>query len=443
LGTVSSQTGRAIRINAARRCGWAEDFTGSTTGGVAATLIDTANLIDSAAPARRYEGYWIFIPTISGNGNGNSRRVITDDPATGTLTVQANWTTGALVAATAFELYKALTTGAAPVTTTWFRCLNRALVKCLYQSETIIGYTPGDDWDMEAAGIGSWTASGGPTVTKATGAANSVFGSQSLRVANTLAGGYAQSVTINVPSGYSMIVTAIGRSNSGTGTLVVRDITNGADISLANTALQINSVNQKDWTVVTAQFVVPSTCTQIAIRLTGAEATADIYWDCVQVLLQNRNEYDLPTWVSETWRNLAIGYRPISTQLPVRNIFSGFVETGSDVYSEIPGAHPIVARLDASPGLGLWTVQGLRSYSALSADTDSVTIDDEWIETMTIAEFYDLLANTGPADGRATYAKDAVYWRKRANALTPQHQTRPSLKWRRPLVYSSAGGARG
>ena len=173
-------------------------------------------------------------------------------------------------------------------------CIERAIQRVYFEYMSPL---QGDctDGDMDANNTTSWTGTDA-TVTKNTTASSIFSGIRSLRVANTGASGYAQSVTIRVIPNTYFYASAVLRSDVGTASLVVRDITNGATIGTSSTSAEEQFVHL--W----MKETVPSTCEEIAIRLTGSGASDDIYWNHAVFYQLDRKILPAPSWLDEPWK---------------------------------------------------------------------------------------------------------------------------------------------
>lgn len=265
-------------------------------------------------------------------------------------------------------------------------CINRVLRDL--RRMVYVPFTLVTDGDMETAGVASWTASN-CTPTKITTAAYVKHGSQSMRVLNTLANGYAASAAIPVIEGRTFLVVAVGRCAVGTATVQPYDDTNAAVIA---SDAAIWTTDEGAWFELGHLITIPSACESISIRLRGTGATDDIYWDSVIVLDVNDAILALPDWITN--KNQIEGFFTFPRGSAIDD--GGYVldERWTDLVSDWLA---LVDESAANP----WQVQvptpfdrpiflkALRPFAELSADGDT-----------TVANYDEVL------EGAVAYAKD-------------------------------------
>ena len=177
--------------------------------------------------------------------------------------------------------------------------LDDILANYPFFEKRVVPITSVTDGDMLASGTTDWTAGDGaggannPTLAKV--AASFPLGLRVLRVTNnaTGAGDYAQSVTIPVEENTSYYLEATGMIAStgvaaDAGTLVVRDLTNGADISFTN-----KDINRFEPETLVNNLVTPSGCEQVEIRLTCTAVGDIIDWANVIFRRADSREFTL------------------------------------------------------------------------------------------------------------------------------------------------------
>ena len=151
------------------------------------------------------------------------------------------------------------------------------------------------DANMETAGVASWTASSGATLTKVTTAANVHMGTQALRIQADSTDDYAESASIKVIPGQTYYVSTIARADVGTVLLVVYDKTNSAEIESSSRVSHSLEKYMQLWRT----FTVPSTCEEISVRLQLSGATDDGYFDRVSgPYLMGRGVIPAPSWMA-------------------------------------------------------------------------------------------------------------------------------------------------
>ena len=150
-------------------------------------------------------------------------------------------------------------------------------------------YTLNGDWE-DAIGT-TWTA------TDATQAIQNNVGPPQevwrnvLRVTNSAANGRSASTSLYGRVGQSFYVYVPVSVRSGTATLIVRDVTNGANITLSGTATSTG----RGWTGIEVTGQVPASGAEIQVWLRGDESTAIIDWGPVHFHWQGQRRIALPT----------------------------------------------------------------------------------------------------------------------------------------------------
>jgi hypothetical protein len=266
-------------------------------------------------------------------------------------------------------LYKAVPPSQWAMLPGWKEYINRTLVGARYRRHGLL--TLVTDGDMETSGTTGWTGANS-TLTKATTAASVAFGAQALRVANTLANGYAKSGTIAVVANDVFQLRADVKVTSGTAVLVAYDETNAADIDT-------KSSTATDWRYCWFQFTVPSGCKSITIRLRGTEATADAYWDNVSLRNNSARRVSLPSWVDN--RDKFEGLTAVVGDSAQSDAYLADSQMPTDLVDyellEDPtGATRFYVTFNESPaGDALLFVRGLCPYAELTTDADTTQAD--------------------------------------------------------------------
>lgn len=140
----------------------------------------------------------------------------------------------------------------------------------------IVPLTSIPDGDMLASGTTSWSEVGDGEISKV--AATHPLGLRVLRMTGVTANDYILSATIPVEPDTSYYLEALGMiASSGaaddTGTLVLRDNTNSADISLDNV-----TIDRFEPELLINTLTTPSGCKQVAVRLEADNAGDIIDW---------------------------------------------------------------------------------------------------------------------------------------------------------------------
>jgi hypothetical protein len=383
----------------------------TTTAGSANayTLTDTTRLQNTSTGAddTRYEQMYAYL--LAGGYTGQvlneNRQIKTGGyaPATGILTLNASYG-GNPLTAKSFELHKF----APPETLE--RAINYALRSMRYKAFAPLTLIA--DGDMELSTKANWTDSASATSSKVTTAGYVYSGTRSLEVVNTVANHYTQSDAISVVENDVYLVSAIAQCAIGTAKLVAWDVTNGEEIDSWTS-------DEMAWMEFRKTITIPTDCKQVALRLQGVEATADIYWDCAILVPQNAQVMDVPSWMLKPEHVQEVYYFPVGgaagdayllkQREPVR--WGGY-----NLLEEVAGTLPW--RLTLSPAIGdrvPWLL-AYRPYAELASEADTSAANMDEVVARTLAHFF---KNLGP-----TYAAEYAQWR---GEIKPQ---RPSITWR-------------
>src|SRR3990172_4487588 len=251
----------------------------------------------------------------------------------------------------------------------WPYYINRVLASLRYKRLGLL--TLVTDGDMDATNTTSWTVSSS-AVTKISASANVTFGTQSMRVLNSGANGYAKSVAINVGQNMMIYARADVRVASGTAVLDIWDETNNASLGSVSSTYQ-------DWRSININVTIPGTCKSITARLKGTEATADAYWDDVSLLTSDTLRLPLPSWVDTPRAVLNLnqyrGYFGLGSLISQSSTKMLPIPYDRIIWDET-AATPMWIELDwFTNSLGVYVVEGLSFYSTLSADASTTTAD--------------------------------------------------------------------
>lgn len=183
------------------------------------------------------------------------------------------------------------------------------------------------DGDFEESGVTNWTVGGGATRTKSLAANDDELGGRwNLNVVVTTANtDYVESAGISVQPGQlffleapvSAYVTATGAA--ATASLVVRDVDNGASISLGGVR---TSHSGRGWGKISVLFTIPSGCYQIKIRLSSSTAASTVTWGPIACHRRRASRMNLPDRI----RTL----RRVGTQYLLTNPSSAASEQGQE-----------------------------------------------------------------------------------------------------------------
>lgn len=397
-------TRAALRQELARELG--RYAAGTATSGSATSLVDAGQSSPFVADDADETWEEHFVYFTSGTNLGRVRRVRKGgyNPAQ----YQINWDNPtaltAIAAGDSYELH-------AFHPDRLHRWINEALGRLSYPTRaplTVIA-----DGDLEATTVASWTASGA-TLSKVTTAAGVLFGTRALRVANTAANGYAESTSVPVEPGTSWSIAAGVRAVSGTARLVVYDQTNAA-------AIQTIMSTAAPYRVLYGRFSVPAGCRALTVRLGGSEASADTYWDHVQLLDDLTHLAAAPAWVTREGQIEAVEYLSLGAAQGA-DLFRPDLADWRGVqawstWTDPTGAGQTIGFRGWFPGR-LLAVRGRRPYAALSSDSDETAADSEWvIAAAHVSAAMEQIQPTGAIDADR-WREHLIRWSARLNQLT-------------------------
>ena len=360
----------------AQRCNWWATASPSTATTAAVTFNQASSFFDEADPDALYKDVWLKVEADSASAPlnvGEVRRFPTFSGTAGVFTLPTGRTyTNTPTTTMTFGFYKTVPPAQWAERQGWKEYVNRVLSNISYRRWGLLTLVV--DGDMESSATTSWTASNA-THTKVTTSGYVSAGLRASRVANTSANGYIKSTAIPVAANDVYAVRADLRCASGTGHLQAYDETNAAEIDSENTDLQ-------DWRYLDFTFTIPSGCKSITIRLKGAEASADAYWDNVSLRNVNAWRFALPSWITsprdlegvhEYIGNSASGNAwAVSSQIMRETDRPEILEDviGGSWYAEL-AEQP----MDGS----LLFVKGLSAYSELTSDSDTTQADTKLV----------------------------------------------------------------
>jgi len=259
-----------------------------TATGTTARIRDATRLDSIAFPSTEFDGAWVRLS--AGAGDGEISRVDYLDQALGDLYVDPVFT-AAPTSATTYEVYRA---GVHPDDVD--RARDQALIRICSQW----ALHPLSEVSNAAYedGVTNWTATSSTRVAGAMAFPNE-FSRNSLVVTNTGANGRVSSASIYCRPDMSFYLHVPVSVRSGTAEIVVRDITNGADISLSGTA---TTATLRGFTAFEVTGIIPANSAEIQVWLRGQEATAVVEWGPVNFHWRNQRMIELDPRVTSTKR---------------------------------------------------------------------------------------------------------------------------------------------
>lgn len=389
----------------------------TATGGSATTLTTTdSRLYASTGITDQYFEDWWILPT-SGNEDGNPRLITAYDASAGKFTVTA-WSTGPSNG-DSFEIYGRMHPTDMQLGT------EDALRKMYYMDLFPVSLVT--DPAMEDNNTTSWTAANA-TVTKDTDAVDVLGGVRSLSVVTTSAGGYAQSVNVNVESSQSYTLWVDLRAGGAfTARAEVIDVTN------SNASIGTADWDDNGWGRVQLNFSTPAACDHVAVRIVGVENSATIHADNVSLLRDHQHTYALPTWLVQphTWVDRVLLISGTRSNLSdYRVVIKGSYE----LFHNAEAANPSHILLQYETGRLPTYIQSLRPFlddtTVLSGDSATINASVDWVVTMAETETYDRLKNIAPGSAQAErwerkYLEASLRATILNNAYQPQRAPQP------------------
>jgi plastocyanin len=359
-------------------------FNSTSTGGTATTVVDTARLQNTGADSRSWLNMFLYRPAAVAAAD-SVRTITSHTGSSGTLTHQgANYTNSPTTEI--YEVFK----GIHPDDLN--SAISRAIERLWYETWTPLSLV--DDFDMEESGTTQWAVTNA-TRTKVT--TTGYYQDQALQVTCTSANGFAQSNSIPAKPGAFFFAGATVSATAGDKfEFTVRDVTNSATISdVVEETLGVQHTIYFSGTV-------PADCYQIALRL-GGEGSNDItVWDNIIFHVQHQNRFNAPSWLTRRDQLLSVR-RQVALGSPVSGAAAQLAYP-SDALS-----WPIipVAQLEVDPtgtvplrivlteyawGYPVW-VQALRRYSAVTTDTSTLDVDENFAVAAAKVEVFEILNN--------------------------------------------------
>ena len=433
---LSTLTRSQLRQRVAGTTGLRGLLTGTATSGVATqdttTLVDASLLKDAAYPANRFDpGGYLGIWGGATSTAYESHKILSGSsghqPSTGAVNVGRTFTTTPVSAVTPWEVH---THGFSPDEI--HDALNWACRSAIRPVHWLLtGLLEGSDGGMEDSGTTNWTGTSA-TVTKTTTEANVGFGERSLSVANSGADGYAASAAVPVFESQGFLVFGFVKVTTGVASIVVRDRTNGAAISVAwALASSVDAADGSDWRYLIGSFTTPSGCVSLELRLSNTSAAGVSYWDDVGLYPQNARSLNLPTWLADpnadTYDLLHLTQysagRRDGDLTKIRPLYSAAGNpTGQTAWTQ-----PVPPTALVSPVVLL----AARGFAELSAD--SSTVPDwagDWLTAGALYQLYQAGARPRGLDAAAFAAERARIERQWWNVCWVNH---PQHRYGRPV----------
>lgn len=308
--------------------------------------------------------------------------------ASGTITVETM--RGHVLSGTDYSLWKMVNPQSV------VRLLNRLLGN--KKREVIVPISACSDADMEATGVTNWPASGSVSTREKSATARFIrHGSSSLHIVSSAASGGVESQDATASlgplavAGRQWLAAATIRALTGTVSVLVRDVSNSANISPTVTTAQ------NAWQTAFFPFTIPTSCEEIRLRFLGSANLDEFYVDDAILWPVWQSEYELPSWLEDPDDIKDIGYfhmRPSTVgsyvYIPEEGDWEPW-EYRKEAIIDEAGSHPQRLHLKTPVEHPLY-MKALRPYATLSADTDTTTADLEGLAKRALSEIYKGLA---------------------------------------------------
>lgn len=273
--------------------------------------------------------------------------------------------------------------------------IDQALADHLWE-KLLVPITSVTDGDMLGSGVGDWTVSNSA---QSKSAASFPLALRELHVENSSANGYTASASIPVEAGETYFFEATARVTASPATntarLVLRDLTNGANITLDNAS----TTEQEPTILWNPTTTIPDNCELVEIRLGEDEADGDALWSNIafrknssrEFVIQDRMSVDrlgpLKATGNDQWAERGNTMWEISAEPEMRS--SGIWvyrigQSGSFGHSMFPlssGGGRSGGRLG---GLSLW-YEEFRRRGALTSDSSTTSVPKEELAAVAAA----------------------------------------------------------
>ncbi len=267
-------------------------FTGTaTSGGATLTTTDPEiNKLGSLATAKRWEGWFLYIPTGTANTD-DIHSVTTQSVSAATCTITTLGNYGATYTAVAMYLLKKHPTQLK-------RLANDALEYLFVDCFIPLGHGP-DDPIMADTGASSWTGTG--TIAKQPTAGEVLYGPQSISLTDGGGGGqYVQSTLMNIGQGATVTFHGILKADTGTGTYQFLDNSSNVQDSVLTT--------QEDWVYITKQVPFDAADEGARARIVGTTASAQVDLQAAWMVKQGSPQFRLPSWLDGRFKFKGLAY---------------------------------------------------------------------------------------------------------------------------------------
>ena len=320
---MASSTGQAIREEL-QRYGLLRMLGQATATGTTARLRDATRLLSTTLPSTAFNGCYVRITALGGVADGEQVLVDYLDPDLGDLYVSPAWSVAPTSAAT-YEIWRA---GIDPDDVDRLR--DEALTSICSQWQPLpLSIVSNAAYYTD---LTSWTATDAAQA-RQTVAFPTELWPASILVTNSAGNGRSASASIFAirASDYFYLYVPVS-VRSGTAEIVVRDITNGANISLSGGS---TTETRRGWSAFEVTGQVPATCDEIQVWLRGTEATAIVEWGPVFFYPQNARRIALEARV-DTIEKVGPVYR--MTRYPTATGGGSFAEEDRE---EVPDVRKI------------------------------------------------------------------------------------------------------
>jgi len=276
-------------IDEAPGLGWKFTGTATSSGAVATTTDPELNKGGSSAPAERFRGAFLYIPSASGADQTHSVLTIAVNATSGVTTIT---TVGAYSSTHSSQVMYLLARHPSQI----MALVNDARDDIKVECEIVLAHGP-TDADMQATAATAWTASNA-TIAKQTTATEVLSGQRSLSITATSAPGTATSDV--VPAGKRETVTAyaILRADTGTGQLVIED-DSGNDIDSV-------AITQSHWLFAKKQVQLEDDDNGVASRLVADANNDQLDVQAAWVVKASENIFDLSSWIDSRFKIKAV-----------------------------------------------------------------------------------------------------------------------------------------
>lgn len=282
---MPTSTGQAIREELQRYGLLRMIGQATATAGGANRLRDATRLAGAALPATAFNGCYVRASGSAGNVDGEQTLVDYLDPGVGDLYVVPSWS-AAPDSSVTYEIWRQ---GIDPDDVDRLR--DEALTSiCSQWALTPISLVTNANWEVDTT---SWDATTS-TLARQGGTFPTELWRASLLVTNSDTNGRAESAPIYAlqPTAQFYCYAPVS-VRSGTARIIVRDITNSANIALTGTVTS----TRRGWAGIEVTGTIPAGCDTIEVWLQGDEATAIAEWGPVFFHKQSTRRIQLPARV--------------------------------------------------------------------------------------------------------------------------------------------------